>query len=229
LIAASRTQQGYLSYTIISRACIDLTDENRLCILPSQYSMTHLRAFLAVELTAEIHAKLEKIKKELAVSESGTVRWVSTHNIHLTLKFLGEIPDSDVERINTLLAPCLRNINPFTVNLSGLGAFPNLQRPRVLWVGFQPSTDLAALQVAIDDCLLKLKYTKEERSFHPHLTLGRVSDHVNPREVDKITQRMKEGKIETSGEIPVDRVQLFRSDLKPSGPVYSSIHSWLMA
>lgn len=229
MIAASRTQQGYLSYTIISGACIDLTDVKRLCILPSQYYMTQLRAFIAIKLPSDVQANLEKIKEELALPGSGSVRWVSKGNIHLTLKFLGEIPDTDIEKINAVFDPHLRTFKSFSVNLSELGAFPNFNRPRVLWVGVQPLADLLNLQTTIDDRLLQLNYAQENCSFHPHLTLGRVSDHADSREVGKVINKMKDGAIEIAGVIPVDRIILFRSDLKPSGPVYTMIHSWLLS
>jgi RNA 2',3'-cyclic 3'-phosphodiesterase len=188
--------------------------------------MKTIRAFIAVELPAEIQTEIKKIQNYLSVPGSRAVRWVSPLNIHLTLKFLGEIPDLSVRDITTSLASRLISVPPFIIAVAGLGAFPNLFRPRVLWVGVQQSQELNRLQSIIDDCLLTLKFPKEERAFHPHLTLGRVSDQAQTDEVIKVTNLMKESKIGALGEIRVDRVQLIRSDLRPAGPIYTSIHLW---
>ncbi|HHS96806.1 MAG TPA: RNA 2',3'-cyclic phosphodiesterase [Chloroflexi bacterium] len=151
-----------------------------------------------------------------------SVRWVRAEGIHLTLKFLGETPVAKLPEIKGALAAVARNAPPSTFTVEGLGCFPNLRRPRVIWVGVQePTGRLAALQDAIEEVMAPFGYPPEGRGFTPHLTLGRVNRRVSPGDRARIGEVVSAADVGLLGEAPADRFVLFRSVLKPTGAEYS--------
>jgi 2'-5' RNA ligase len=184
--------------------------------------MEKIRAFIAIELTAAVHAEFERVIKLLG-SSSHTVRWMAPQNIHLTLKFLGDIDLSGLNRLkDSLLEECLRH-ESFEIRVEGLGAFPNNRRPRVIWIGVQAPPNLAALQKGIETVLLMQGYPREERPFSPHLTLGRVSQHAGPDDIDQLAGLLGKTRVGHLGTNYVKSVQLFQSDLHPTGPIYTHL------
>lgn len=153
-----------------------------------------------------------------------TVRWVRPEGIHLTLKFLGDVPIEKINQISaTLEAICLEHMS-FSVNISEFGCFPNFRRPRVLWIGVQDlSTQLAPLQAEIEDELSKLGFERETRRFHPHLTVGRIKKIRDRMEAQRLTAALEDVKIGDIGQFRVNDVGLIRSDLKPTGAVYTRL------
>jgi 2'-5' RNA ligase/ribosome silencing factor RsfS/YbeB/iojap len=191
--------------------------------------MKNLRAFIAIKIPDLIQKKLEETRNLLEIPRSTAVRWVTPSDIHLTLKFLGEIPFSDIERIHTAMLETVAGYHPFSVEVYGLGAFPGLNRPRVFWVGLRHYEDLLRLQSQIDQILLTLGHKGEDRPFTPHLTLGRVSDQAVPAEIRRIVEKIQLSKVDTLGEIHVDCIHLIRSELKPGGPIYTLLKTWDLA
>lgn len=152
------------------------------------------------------------------------VRWVRPEGIHLTLKFLGDVPIDSIDQISATLKRICHGYIPFTVNISEFGCFPNFRRPRILWVGVQDlSTQLSDLHGEIEDGLSKLGFEREARRFHPHLTIGRVKrirDHV---ESQRLAAVLEDAKIGDIGQLHVNDVSLMKSDLKPIGAVYTKL------
>ena len=138
--------------------------------------MSLLRAFIALELPSPLQAAIESQTKALrqAAGSSG-VRWVSAHNLHLTLKFLGDISPSAVAYLDQMLAGEAARFSAITLELEGLGCFPDSHRPRVVWVGIQAPPQLEALQRGVEAGAARLGYAGDERPFSPHLTIGRVA------------------------------------------------------
>lgn len=152
------------------------------------------------------------------------VRWVRPEGIHLTLKFLGDVPLNTIDQISaTLKRICIDHV-PFKVRVSEFGCFPNFRRPRILWIGVQDlSTRLSDLHGEIETGLSKLGFEREARHFHPHLTIGRVKrvrDHV---EFQRLATALEDVKIGDIGQLHVNDVSLIKSDLKPAGAVYSRL------
>lgn len=152
------------------------------------------------------------------------VRWVRPEGIHLTLKFLGDVPTDTIDQISaTLKRICIEHV-PFKVMVGEFGCFPNFRRPRILWIGVQDlSARLSDLHGEIETGLSKLGFARETRRFHPHLTIGRVKsvrDHVESRRFATALEDVKIGDI---GQLHVDDVSLMKSDLKPTGAVYSRL------
>ena len=141
--------------------------------------MSRIRSFVAVNFPVPVVRRIADevgAMKQRVVDAGCQVAWVPTANLHLTLKFLGMIEAASVEAIIGRLGRELAGRAPFEIEARGLGAFPNLEQPRVLWAGVTPSPKLAALQKDVDEWMADLGFPREERAFHPHLTIGRVKD-----------------------------------------------------
>lgn len=185
-----------------------------------------LRAFIAVEIPLEIHKAIESKTAPLrAALNASQVRWVPTGNIHLTLKFLGKISPANLEMLAQMLKVEVSQHPAFTIQFGGLGAFPNSKRPRVIWIGIQAPNGFKSLRHGIEAATIKLGYPAEKHSFSPHLTIGRVKQNTGPTGVQKIQNALEETKIGPLGSARVTAVHLFNSDLKPTGAVYTRLHS----
>ncbi|MBE0432386.1 RNA 2',3'-cyclic phosphodiesterase [candidate division WOR-3 bacterium] len=178
-----------------------------------------MRAFLAIEVPASarllIHDLIEnESRKDLPV------KWVAFENLHITLKFLGEIDERKKAKITPSITAACHRHKPFTVVLGGLGCFPGPRNPRVLWVGMkQGGSAVCALAADLDEELTRFGFEKEGR-FHPHLTIGRVKQ---PCSVDStIAQEIQTDAFE------VCSVVLFRSTLKPTGPIYDELERFAL-
>jgi 2'-5' RNA ligase len=184
-----------------------------------------LRTFIALELDDELMAALEELRARLARQIAPrSVRWVRPEGIHLTLKFLGDTPVDQLEAIQAALTQAAAQAGPFVVQAEGLGCFPNLRRPRVVWVGLtEPTGALAKLRDAVEAHVAPLGYPTERRPFSPHLTLGRVHRRASRSEasdVGRVVQALPVGHV---GELAVSRVHFIKSDLRPSGAVYTTL------
>jgi len=179
-----------------------------------------IRSFIAVELPAAVISRLESMQQELNALGL-KAKWVRPANIHLTLKFLGNIDPAAIEDIGQAMADAAGDCASFTLSVDGLGFFPGLKRPRVVWVGLGGATAvLLNLQRNLADRLAKIGFAKEKRSFKAHLTLGRIRQAVNPNIVNRVIEGYS-GSANLA--FSADRIILFKSDLKPSGAVYSPL------
>jgi len=187
--------------------------------------MEQIRTFIAIELTEEILRSLREIQKRLQDTPAERyVRWVRPGGIHLTLKFLGNVPASRIEAITEGMQRACVGIEPFSLDVGELGCFPNPRRPRVIWVGVQEDTgQLARLQRAIEDEMKALGYPPEKRAFHPHLTLARTRKGTRSREQEELGRLIRDIVVGKLGRMQVERVSLMRSDLQPGGAVYTEL------
>ena len=188
--------------------------------------MSLLRAFIAVEIPPEIHQAIEAETASLrAALNASLVRWVSLPNVHLTLKFLGDVSPASIELLSQMLSVEVGQHLVFEMELGELGAFPNSRRPRVIWIGIQVPAELEALQHGIEAAAATLGYPAEKRSFSPHLTIGRVKQNVGSAGMIKIRTVLEKTQIGQLGTVHVTAVHLFKSDLKPTGAVYTRLFS----
>ena len=186
--------------------------------------MNKIRAFIAVPLSEALLDELATLRHRLESRvPHRSVRWVRPEGIHLTLKFLGDTPVTDVSRIEQALDVVARYAPTFTFTTQGLGCFPNARRPRVIWVGVQePSGRLAALAAAVEEAMVSLGYKAERRAFHPHLTLGRVRRRTSQRDVAQVGEVVENFEVDQLAQVVVERFELIRSVLKPSGAEYTT-------
>lgn len=186
--------------------------------------MSVIRAFIAIHLSPEIRRNLEQVLKDLYSRwPEAPVRWVPAGNIHLTIKFLGEVSTANLALLTKMLEAEAARHATFEISVGGLGAFPSVRRPRVVWVGVKAPPELSALQRGVEAEMSRLGYAPEEREFSPHLTLGRVARNATSDEQPRLSALLGSVKVGFLGAVRVDAVQLFRSDLQPSGAVYTSL------
>ncbi len=181
-----------------------------------------IRAFIAIEIPLETQAKIGGIIHTLQMNLTpNLVRWVKTENIHLTLKFLGDVSVANLHLLENILLTEAMQFKPFTMNIGELGAFPNPKRARVLWVNITAPQDLLILQRAIESQTVHLGYNAEERPFTPHLTLGRVNRNVSLKDLDQIATALQQNPIGLIDVVQVDSLKLFKSELNPKGSIYT--------
>ena len=185
--------------------------------------MDAIRSFIAIELSPEMQAQLSQVLHKLKEQIPTGVRWVPAGSIHLTLKFLGESSPNNIAILSKSLPAIVERYAGFELSIGQLGAFPNLRRPRVIWVGVQAPSILSELQHSIERETQHLGYGPEERSFSPHLTLGRVNQNASPQEVSQIAAALSRLTIHHLGNLLVEKVVLFRSELLPGGARYTPI------
>ncbi len=176
-----------------------------------------MRAFIAVEVRPS--DALLGLLKALKSSEA-RLRVVAPENLHLTLKFLGEVGEDVTTPIVEVLRQSTEGVKPFTMSFQGTGAFPSLKGPRVLWVGVRGGDPLVAIARSLEGGLEGLGFPRERRMFSPHLTVARVK---GPQGRESLARLMEGYQEEHFGEQRVEEVLLKRSELKPSGAVYSNI------
>lgn len=188
--------------------------------------MSVIRAFIAIDFPLIIHQRLHKVSQQLRDAMRGLpIRWIPVENIHLTLKFLGEVSANHANMLTDMLQAEANQRFPFELSIGSLGAYPSTSRPRVIWVGIEAPSELATLQSAIEQGAARLGYPPESRGFSPHLTLGRVGKNVSVSEIHQISDALYNVKVGFLGAVRVDQIHLVRSDLRPSGAVYSHIFS----
>jgi len=187
--------------------------------------MTSIRAFVAIELDDAITAALRTAQNELKRSTVSHIgKWVTPQSIHLTLKFLGDIAESQVRPIGQALQRACAGTPPFAISLTEMGCFPNLQRPRVIWVGVGGDLEaLTQLQRAVESEINPLGFEPERRGFTPHLTLARIRDKAHSSERQKLGQLLTKVRVDTSVGQTVEQLSLMRSELRPSGAVYTCL------
>ena len=187
--------------------------------------MSMLRAFIAVEIPVEIQQKIQKETVDFRNGIYALVRWVPPQNMHLTLKFLGDVSENSIGFLIQMLRIEAEHVRCFDIHLAGLGAFPNLRRPRVLYIGIQAPAVLEALQRGIEAASRRLGYEGEERPFAAHLTLGRVRQTVTATEQQQIRRAIESTQVDLLGTARVDLVHLYKSELNPGGSVYTRLYS----
>ena len=179
-----------------------------------------IRTFIAIELPDEIRHALAEVQKHLRRDVAG-VRWLEPGSIHLTLKFLGSIPAEQIQPVAAAALGAVQNEPPLSLGVSGLGAFPNPRRPRVIWVGIEGDVArLGRLQLRLEEVLEPLGFLREERGFRPHLTLGRVKD---PRRPPDLTRPLADVTLPRCNSFDVREILLYKSDLRPTGAIYTKL------
>jgi RNA 2',3'-cyclic 3'-phosphodiesterase len=181
-----------------------------------------MRLFVALNLPPEERDRIHRAARRLRDQEL-PVRWVGAENYHLTLKFLGEVRAERVPAIEAILHRVAAAAPSFSADLRGFGAFPSIRRPRVLWLGVEPTAALRCLKQDVEWGLADLGFERETRAFHPHLTLGRVAEDSGAgafRGLDELVPAMG-----YDGSIEVRTVELMRSQTGKTGSQYSVVSS----
>lgn len=180
-----------------------------------------IRSFIAIDISREIKDNLENIIRELKLRVPD-IRWVKVDGIHLTLKFLGNVPQSKIAFVTDIIKIAASRVYNFEIEVKGLGAFPNPSRAKVVWVGVvETSGVLKKLAGELDNELKRIGFDPENREFSPHLTIGRAKREAKPgKELEGLAAQHAERKL---GVFTASDIVFYRSDLKPDGAIYTRI------
>lgn len=185
--------------------------------------MSLIRAFIAIPLPADLQERIHREIHPLR-SRMDHIRWVAPQNIHLTLKFLGDTPKEKLDALEAILAKELTQIHPFEILVRKIGAFPNLSRPSVIWLGVEGNEQLSTLHRCIQAVASEIESVPEKRHFSAHITLGRVRRQgYNKSSRSQIRAAIEESPIYDFGKVSVNSVHLFESKLKAKGAEYRSL------
>ena len=182
--------------------------------------MEKVRTFIAIKLSPEIISKISGVQEELKRTDA-KVKWVKPKNIHLTLKFLGHITSEELEKVKIAIRETLKPFRPFGISISGLGAFPKIEYPRIIWLGVdEGKEELKRMASNLEERLAQIGFAKEKREFSPHLTLGRVKSQ---KEKGGLTEALTNTEASHLGSMRVTKLSIVKSELKPQGPIYTSL------
>jgi len=185
-----------------------------------------VRTFIAVDFPPNMLKKIGEITTffKTLTPEKG-LKWVETGNLHLTIKFLGEIEENKTDQVKLTLAQALKDQNCFDIEIAGLGMYPNKRAPRVIWLGIVGASPLKEVYQVINRELTALDLTPERRAFSPHLTIARIRKHTDRQQAQQIGEILSTYKVESLGLTTIKQVHLYQSVLTPSGPIYTLLHS----
>ena len=180
-----------------------------------------IRAFVAIELTEQVRENLRHWQAQLKAGGYSFVKWVEPSGIHLTLKFLGNVPENRITSLTAALTEAVKGVGSFRLQLTSPGAFPNLHRPRVVWVGLGGEVEkLLSLQDQVEKILNTLGFPRENRPFTPHLTLGRVREGASTADARYLGEAIASLQVESGASFTVTAVILMQSTLTPHGALY---------
>jgi len=180
-----------------------------------------IRAFIAIPLDPKIQRVIERMHDHFKKINSD-VNWVASKNIHITLKFLGDVNTEQINSAKQALATLYQSTRPFTVELSQLGAFPNINRPRTLWVGLKDNKQrLSRIAESLEKALSKIGFQGDQKPFSPHITIGRIRSLKN---FDALSKSISNYQIIESCAQTISKIILFQSILSSEGPTYKSLY-----
>ena len=178
-----------------------------------------MREFLAIEIENHLKDNIQKIQDTIKDTNSCKINYVKTENIHLTLKFFGEINERKEKQIIKIVEKTINDYKHYTIKLAKIGAFPNIKRPRVIWTGIKDKHNVTInLIKELDNEFNKIGF-KKERDYVPHITIGRVKEIHNK---ELLNETLKELKNEYVGKLEIKSLSLKESQLTPNGPIYTT-------
>lgn len=177
-----------------------------------------IRTFIAIDVPEKIKDEIFEVEKELIKSAGEGIKWEGKEKFHITLKFLGDVNEEMIDSIYKILSESLTGFGKFPVVYKGIGAFPDFKNPRVIWIGCEdPTGKLSELQKVVEEKMSEFGFEKEDKEYHPHITLGRVK---KARNISSLIKKIENINFEArTGEVA--EVLIMKSDLKPSGSVYT--------
>ena len=178
----------------------------------------NIRTFIAVEVTPTIRSRLVAMQRELA-STAQEVKWVEEDNLHVTLKFLGQVDEREVHTVCRLAQEAVAGQDPFEMTVAGIGAFPNANRPRVIWAGVTAGgPELIRIHANLEQALRAQGYPREDRPYTPHITLGRIRQ-ITPN--SQLAAALEQHQDWEGGHTLVREVLVMASELGSDGPHYT--------
>lgn len=188
-----------------------------------------MRTFIAIELPKEIKDALARLQEQLKIS-AADVKWVEPNNIHLTLKFLGEVDDKKIGEVGKIIEDIAKGERPFQARISSIGAFPKISSPRVIWVGIDKGdNETKEIAKGLEEKIAKVGIPKENRDFSSHITIGRTRSVLNRERLAKELKTVADNLEKNNLEFSVRKIALFKSTLTPNGPIYEALKETSLA
>lgn len=185
-----------------------------------------MRTFIALDFSPEIIRKINEIIDYFKTqTPERALKWVAPENLHLTIKFLGEVPEKKIEQIKSLINETLDDVKSFEIGVEKLGMYPNSQKPRVVWLGVRGAGPLKEIHKVLDSQLQKAEIQPDNRGFSPHLTIARVRRNADIQSVKEIGETLSKFKVDSLGTCTVNHIILYKSELTPQGPIYTPLLS----
>jgi len=175
-----------------------------------------VRTFIALDTPAELKEVIAKLQRDLSRIPGAKVTWPKMDGIHLTLKFLGDVEGKQIPALIGAMQDCVKPFRPTELKTTHTGGFPNLQRPRVLWLGLESTTELMSLQSIVEKTCFEFGFPLEEKAFHPHLTVGRVKEIERGCALNEQFERAQIKPIIWT----VSNIKIMSSELRQSGAIY---------
>ncbi len=183
-----------------------------------------MRTFIAIELPQQIQNALAKLQEQLKQS-GADVKWVEPINIHLTLKFLGEIDEQQLNKIKQVIEEIAADKDAFQIHISSLGAFPHITSPRVIWVGlYSGDKETKEIVATLEGKIEKIGIPKEDHTFSSHITIGRSRSPKNKENLVQLLNKLAGILTAENLEFRISKITLFKSSLSPKGPTYEVLH-----
>ncbi len=184
-----------------------------------------MRSFIAIELSPLVSSKIDTHVRQLANKVTQGVRWVPARNIHLTVKFLGDIPEEKCKHLANQIERPLAKTPSFSFAVRGWGVYPNKNRPRVIWIGVEAPDTLKNVYSIVETAASEIGIPREERPFSPHLTVGRVLQHASHEDMKHISALLTQFSVGLLGHVEVTHISFFSSVLKPTGAEYTCLYN----
>jgi 2'-5' RNA ligase len=183
--------------------------------------MPGIRTFIALPRPSIAQHAIAEVQTKLKATQAD-VKWESQEKFHITLMFLGNVEQLKLELLSTALAKSVQPFSSLTVTYESLGAFPNTHNPHIVWIGIKSNQTVLDLQTMVELTCTKFEFPKEDRAFHPHITLGRVK---GDRNLVRLTEAVKTITFEPI-ETHCSEILLMKSELHPSGSIYTILKSF---
>jgi RNA 2',3'-cyclic 3'-phosphodiesterase len=188
--------------------------------------MEKIRTFIAVDFSAEMIDQIEQIINYFKTQvPQGALKWVETKNLHLTIKFLGDISKELLPQVENILKTELRQFPSFDIRVEELGMYPHNKKPRVIWLGIKGGEPLIEIHQKLERALVKAQIPPEGRAYSPHLTIARVRRKTDPNTTKLIGRNLSNFKVDSLGTLTIDQVQFYQSELTRQGPIYTRLLS----
>ncbi|HAF61433.1 MAG TPA: RNA 2',3'-cyclic phosphodiesterase [Anaerolineaceae bacterium] len=181
--------------------------------------MNH-RIFAAIDLPQNVLNTIQGVQNSFALQAPSIVRWTKTNQLHITLKFIRELQDTHLNPLCSTLHQILSAFQTFPLDYSGMGVFPSMRNPRVLWLGIKASEPLVTLVQNIESIFQEFGYESEKRPFQPHLTIGRFKNDFSQPELQNFRSCLANYTAKVYAHQIVEHVTLYESTLTPAGPIY---------
>ena len=183
-----------------------------------------MRTFIAIDFPPEIIEKIEQVIDYFKTqTPESALKWVAPEKLHLTIKFIGEISGEILPQAKSLISDALKNQQAFFISIQGLGMFPDVKNPRVIWLGIAGGDPLVMIHESLDQRLKEIQIKPEPRGYSPHLTIARVLRQTDQKTARLIGDTLSKFTVDSLGTIRVNEIRLYQSDLTPRGPNYTPL------